>query len=375
MFESWGRFVFRRRRLVLLVALLVIAAGAAWGTGVFRALQSSGGFTPPTSESQQEASIATRAFGRDSADVVVLYTGHDHLTVSSAAYRAAVTNSLAKLPSSRVAAVQTYWSTGNPSFVSPDGRVTYAAIELAGSSDSARTTNYDAIKNDFSVPGLGVGVAGQIPTEAAINQKVTSDIGRAEVITMPLLPILLTVIFGSVVAASLPVAIGGIGIIGSFAVLRLLTLATPVSIYSINITTILGLGLAIDYGLFMVGRFREELRRQPSVEDAVARTVATAGRTVAVSGVTVAAALASLLLFQVAFLRSMGYGGVATVLVDMVAALTVMPALLGLLVNALRVRRAVATTRAAEASGGWYRLAGAVMRRPAAFAAVIVIVL
>src|SRR5215469_16949994 len=375
MFESWGRFVFRRRRLVLLVALLVIAAGAAWGTGVFRALQSSGGFTPPTSESQQEASIATRAFGRDSADVVVLYTGHDHLTVSSAAYRAAVTNSLARLPASRVAAVRTYWSTGNPSFVSPDGRVTYAAIELAGSSDSARTTNYDAIKNDFSVPGLGVGVAGQIPTETAINKEVTSDIGRAEGISLPVLLILLTVIFGSVVAASLPVAIGGIGIISSFAVLRLLTLATPVSIYSINITTILGLGLAIDYGLFMVGRFREELRRQPSVEDAVARTVATAGRTVAVSGVTVAAALASLLLFQVTFLRSMGYGGVATVLVDMVAALTVMPALLGRRVNALRVRRAVATTRAAEASGGWYRLAGAVMRRPAAFAAVIVIVL
>src|SRR5215469_11595547 len=371
MFESWGRFVFRRRRVVLLVALLVIAVGAAWGTGVFRALQSSGGFTPPTSESQQEARIANHAFGGDSADVVVLYTGNHHLTVGSAAYRAAVTNSLARLPASRVAAVQTYWSTGNPRFVSADGRVTYAAIELAGNSDSARTTNYDAIKNDFSAPGLTVGVAGQIPTEAAINKEVTSDIGRAEGISLPVLLILLTVIFGSVVAASLPVAIGGIGIISSFAVLRLLTLATPVSIYSINITTILGLGLAIDYGLFMVGRFREELRRQPSVEDAVARTVATAGR-------TVAAALASLLLFQETFLRSMGYGGVATVLVDMIAALTVMPALLALLgrrVNALRVRRAVVAPRTAAAAGGWYRLAGAVMRRPVAFAAVIVVVL
>jgi RND superfamily putative drug exporter len=378
MFESWGRFVFLRRRLVLLVALLAIAAGAAWGTGVFRALQTSGGFTPPTSESQQEANIAARTFGRDSADVVVLYSGNDHLTVRSAAYRAAVTDSLAKLPARRVAAVQTYWSTGSPRFVSADGRVTYAAIELAGSSDSARTTNYDAIKNDFSAPGLSVGVGGQIPTEAAINKEVTSDIGRAEGISLPVLLILLTVIFGSLVAASLPVAIGGIGIIGSFAVLRLLTLATPVSIFSINITTILGLGLAIDYGLFMVGRFREELRRQPSVEDAVARTVATAGRTVAVSGITVAAALASLLLFPQTFLRSMGYGGVATVLVDMAAALTVMPALLALLghrVNALRVRRTVATPRSGEASGGWYRLAGAVMRRPAAFAAVIVVVL
>src|SRR5215469_91301 len=388
MFESWGRFVFRRRRVVLLVALLVIAVGAAWGTGVFRALQSSGGFTPPTSESQQEARIANHAFGGDSADVVVLYTGNHHLTVGSAAYRAAVTNSLARLPASRVAAVQTYWSTGNPRFVSEDGRVTYAAIELAGSSDSARTTNYVAIKNDFSAPGLTVGVGGQIPTEAAINKEVNSDIGRAEGISLPVLLILLAVIFGSLVAASLPVAIGGIGIIGSFAVLRLLTLATPVSIYSINITTILGLGLAIDYGLFMVGRFREELRRQPSVEDAVARTVATAGRTVAVSGITVAAALASLLLFQVTFLRSMGYGGVATVLVDMVAALTVMPALLALLghrVNALRIRRAVpqpalpqtavsqtavsqtavsqtAVSQTAEATGGWYRLAASVMR-------------
>jgi uncharacterized membrane protein YdfJ with MMPL/SSD domain len=378
MFESWGRIVFRRRRLVLLAALLAIAAGAVWGTGVFRALQSSGGFTPPTSESQQEANIANRVFGRDSADVVVLYTGNDHLTVRSAAYRAAVTNSLASLPSSRVTAVQTYWSTGSQRFASADGRVSYAVIELAGGSDSARTANYNAIKNDFSAPGLTVGVGGQIATESAINKEVTSDIGRAEGISLPVLLILLTVIFGSLVAASLPVAIGGIGIIGSFTVLRLLTLATPVSIYSINITTILGLGLAIDYGLFMVGRFREELRRQPSVEDAVARTVATAGRTVAVSGITVAAALASLLLFQETFLRSMGYGGVATVLVDMVAALTVMPALLALLgrrVNFLRVRRAVVTPRTAAAGGGWYRLAGAVMRRPAAFAAVIVVVL
>jgi trehalose monomycolate/heme transporter len=378
MFESWGRIVFRRRRLVLLVALLAIAACAVWGTGVFRALQSSGGFTPPASESQHEANLAARTFGRDSADVVVLYRGNDHLTVRSPAYRAAVTDSLAKLPERRVTAVQTYWTTGNPRFVSADGRVTYAAIELAGGSDSARTTNYDAIKNDFSAPGLTVGVGGQIPTEAAIDKEVSSDIGRAEGISLPVLLILLTVIFGSLVAASLPVAIGGIGIIGSFTALRLLTLATPVSIYSINITTIMGLGLAIDYGLFMVGRFREELQRQPSVADAVARTVATAGRTVAVSGITVAAALASLLLFPETFLRSMGYGGVATVLVDMVAALTVMPALLALLgrrVNALRVRRVVATPRTSETAGSWYRLAGAVMRRPAAFAAVITVVL
>src|SRR5262252_7855105 len=203
MFESWGRFVFRRRRLVLLVALLVIAAGAAWGTGVFRALQSSGGFTPPTSESQQESNIASHAFGRDSADVVVLYTGKGHLTVRSAAYRSAVTDSLARLPASRVTAVRTYWSTGSQRFASVNGRVTYAVLELAGSSDSARTANYNAIKNDFSAPGLTVRVGGQIPTETAINNEVTSDIGRAEGVSLPVLLILLTVIFGSLVAASL----------------------------------------------------------------------------------------------------------------------------------------------------------------------------
>jgi trehalose monomycolate/heme transporter len=402
MFEALGRSVFRHRRLTLLLAGLAIAAAAVWGIGVFGALQSSGGFTPPSSPSQTEANLAARAFGRDADDVIVLYQARNHLTVASTAYRSAVTRDLARLPARRVTSVQTYWSTGNPRLAAANGRVTFAVVELAGGTDSARIANYNAIKNDFSASGLTVAVGGQIPTEAAINKQVSSDIGRAEAISLPVLLILLTIIFGSLAAASLPVVIGGIGIIGSFAALRLLTLVTPVSIYSINITTIMGLGLAIDYGLFMVGRFREELARQPSVEDAVARTVATAGRTVVVSGITVAAALASLLLFPEVFLRSMGYGGVATVLVDMLAAVTFMPALLSVLgrrVNALRVRSAVArgavsggrppaaprsavsggrppaARRYTEGTGGWYRLARVVMRRPAVFAAVIVVVL
>src|SRR5580658_803580 len=377
MFEGWGRFIYRRRRLVLLVAGLVVVAAAVWGTGVFGKLQSQGGFAPPGSQSQQEANLAQAAFGRDGADVVVLYTSKD-MTVSSPAYRSAVTDSLSRLPRSRVGAAATYWSTGSRQFVGADGRITYAVLDLTGGSDAAKIKSFDAIQGSLAAPGLTVQAGGQIPTEAAISKEVTSDIGRAEGISMPVLLVLLLVIFGSLAAASLPLAIGGIGILGSFAALRLLTLATPVSIYSINITTILGLGLAIDYGLFMVGRFREELLRQPSVADAVARTMATAGRTVAVSGVTVAMALASLLLFPEVFLRSMGYGGVATVLVDMLAALTVMPALLAVLgprVNALRVRRSAGRSKADEASGGWYRLARSVMRRPVAYAAVIVVVL
>jgi trehalose monomycolate/heme transporter len=377
MFDGWGRLVYRRRRLVLVIALIVVAFAAAWGTGVFGKLQSSGGFTPPDSQSQRSANLATAAFGRDAGDVVVLYSSPT-MSVRSPAFHAAVMHTLASLPASRVESTATYWSTGSPQFVSASGRATYVVLELAGGSDGARQSNYNAIKGSLGAPGLRTQVGGLVPTNEAISKQVTSDIGRAEAFSMPVLLIVMLIIFGSLAAASLPLAIGGIAILGSFTVLRLLTLATTVSIYSVNITTILGLGLGIDYGLFMVSRFREELHRQDSVQDAVARTVATAGRTVAVSGITVAMALASLMLFPETFLRSMGYGGVATVLVDMLAALTVMPALLAVFgknVNALRIRRTVRRPPAAEGAGAWYRIASSVMRRPVLYAVPIVVVL
>ncbi len=382
MFESWGRVVYARRRLVLILAAIVVAGAAVWGTGVFGSLQSAGGFTAPGSQSQRESDLAARAFGRDAADVVVLYSS-PRLTVHDAAFRTAVTRSLAALPAHEVRSAATYWSTGSPQFAGSGGHATYAVLELAGGTDSARTTNYQAIEGHLAAPGLSTQVGGEVPTMSAINKQVTADIGRAEGISLPVLLVLLLVIFGSLAAASLPLAIGGIGILGSFAALRLLTLVTDVSIYSINITTILGLGLAIDYGLFMVSRFREELHRQDTTADAVAATVATAGRTVAVSGITVAVALASLMLFPEMFLRSMGYGGVATVLVNVLAALTVMPALLAVLgprVNALRVRRHVQRPArheqsGAEQSGAWYRIARSVMRRPVAYVVVTLLAL
>jgi trehalose monomycolate/heme transporter len=377
MFEGWGRVIYQRRRLVLVIALIAVAFAAAWGTGVFGRLQSSGGFTPPDSQSQQSSNLATAAFGRDAGDVVVLYSSPT-LSVRSPEFRAAVTHALAALPANRVESAATYWSTGSPQFVSGSGRETYAVLELAGASDSARQTNYDAIKGQLGAPGLRSQVGGLVPTNEAINHEVNSNIGRAEAFSLPVLLIVMLIIFGSLAAASLPLAIGGVAILGSFTALRLLTLVTTVSIYSVTITTILGLGLGIDYGLFMVSRFREELHRQDSVQDAVARTVATAGRTVAVSGVTVGMALASLTLFPEDFLRSMGYGGVATVLVDMLAALTVMPALLAVFgqnVNAVRIRRTVRRPPLAEGTGAWYRLASSVMRRPVLYAVPIVVVL
>jgi RND superfamily putative drug exporter len=376
-FEAWGRFIYRRRRLVLLAAVAVIAGAAVWGTGVFGSLQSGGGFTAPGSQSEQASNLATKAFGRDTADVVVLYRSGT-MTVADPAYRRAVTSTLAALPHGKVLSAVTYWTTRSPQFAGAGGHETYAVLRLAGGDDAAQIKAYQAISGRLGAPGLTEVTGGQIPTEQTINSQVKSDIGRAEGLSMPVLLILMLVIFGSLAAASLPLAIGGVAILGSFAALRLLTLFTSVSVYSINITTILGLGLAIDYGLFMVARFRDELSVQPTTEAALARTVATAGRTVAVSGVTVALALASLMLFPEMFLRSMGYGGVATVLVDMLAALTIMPALLAVLgprVNALRIRRSVRRVPTGDSAGAWYRIARSVMRRPIAYIAVIVIAL
>jgi uncharacterized membrane protein YdfJ with MMPL/SSD domain len=377
MFERWGRTVSHRRRLTLVVAAIAVVFALVWGTGAFKHLETAGGFDAPNSQGQRESNEAASAFGRQAGDVVILYSSPT-TDVRSSSFHSAVEGTLSALPRADVASSTTYWSTGSPKLISSNGHSTYVVLELQGANDTARQDSYDAIKHGLSAPGLQTHVGGLVPTDETINNQTTKDISRAETLSFPILLLLLLLIFGSLTAAGLPLVIGAVGILGSFTALRVLTLFTSVSIFSANITTILGLGLAIDYGLFMVSRFREELRRQPSVEDAVARTVATAGRTVLFSGVTVAIALASLMLFPETFLRSMGYGGVLTVLVDMAAALTVMPALLAVLgpkVNSLRIRPAVNKPAAPVESGGWYRLAHRVMRRPAVYTAVIVIVL
>ena len=270
MFEAWGRFIYRRRRLVLLAAVAVIVGAAVWGTGVFGSLQSGGGFTAPGSQSEQAGNLATKAFGRDTADVVVLYRSAA-MTVADPAYRQAVTSTLAALPHGKVLSAVTYWTTHSPQFAGAGGHETYAVLRAGRCRRCRPDQGLPGHRGQLGAPGLTEVAGGQIPTEQAINSQVKSDIGRAEGLSMPVLLILLLVIFGSLAAASLPLAIGGAAILGSFAALRLLTLFTSVSVYSINITTILGLGLAIDYGLFMVARFRDELSVQPSTEAALAR--------------------------------------------------------------------------------------------------------
>ncbi|WP_336031095.1 MMPL family transporter [Geodermatophilus sp. FMUSA9-8] len=364
MFEALGRVVYRRRRLVLALSALAVVVAAVWGTGVFGRL-TGGGFDDPGSESSRAAALADSELGRDAADVVVLYRSDD-LTVDDPAYAEAVTGSLAALPAGLVERTTTWFDGGAPPLVSDDRRSTYAVLTLAGDAD-ARTEAMEAIEDDLAAPGLEVSVGGTATVERDINDRVSADIARAEMISLPVLAVLLVVVFGSLAAASLPLAIGVTAILGAFTALRVVSLFTEVSVFAVNIVTILGLGLAIDYGLFVVSRFREEVRRQASVEEALARTMATAGRTVAVSGVTVALSLAGLVVFPQVFLRSMGFGGVAAVLVAMLAALTLLPALLAVLgprVDALALpwhRRAVATV---PGRGWWERVARGVMRRP-----------
>ncbi|WP_018658171.1 MMPL family transporter [Actinomadura flavalba] len=366
MLESWGRLLHRRRRPVLVLSALALVVAALWGTGVFGALTSAGGFDTPGSESDRATALAERHLGRNQVDVIALYTAPDGTTIDDPKVRAAVTGALAGLPRDKVAGVATFWSTGSPAFVSGDRTATYAAIRLAGADDQARSDHYADLRDRLERADGGVRVAlgGQVATQTAVNDRVGSDIARAEMLSLPILLVLLVLIFRGLIAAALPLVVGGVAILGSFTALHLLTLVTDVSVFAINITTFLGLGLAIDYGLFIVSRFREELDGPGGTSGALARTMATAGRTVLVSGVTVAVSLAGLVLFPQMFLRSMGFGGVATVLVCMLGALTVLPALLAVLgprVNALSLRR-----RPAPVTDRWARAARAVMRRPVA---------
>jgi RND superfamily putative drug exporter len=382
MFEALGRRTYRSRRLVLALAGVFVAVALTWGSGVFAKL-AAGGFDNPDSESGRALAAIEADFGRNDVDVVALYRS-DTRTVDDPTFRADVEGVLAGLPSSAVRGSATFWSTNSGAFVSADRHATYAALQLTGADDDARKQAFEAIRDQLAAPGLSTRLGGPAAVYTDINTQVKEDIGKAEALSLPIVFLLLILVFGSLAAASMPLVIGGLAILGSFTLLRVFTMFTDVSVFAINIVTMLGLGLAIDYALFVVSRFREELPRTASVEDALARTMATAGRTVAFSGLTVAISLASLLLFPQVFLRSMGFGGMAAVLVAMVGALTVLPALLGVLghrVDALRVPpprwRRSSRGSAGESAGesGWSRVARGVMRKPVAIAGVVTAVL
>ncbi|MCM0675066.1 MMPL family transporter [Micromonospora phytophila] len=383
MFAWWGRVVVRLRWAVLAAALVLVAVGATWGAGVFGQL-TGGGFDDPASESSRAAARIAEELGPQGADLIVLWSS-DAAAVDQPAFRDPVTETVARLRERpEVTSVATWYDTGAPALLSTDRRATYALVQLRAADEDGKTAAYEALRPALAAPGVRTEAGGTVAFLHEANTRTTEDITRAELLSMPVLLVLLVLIFGGLVAASTPLLIGGLAILGAFIAVRLVNLVTDVSIFAINIITLIGLGLAVDYALFVVSRFREELAAGHDTSTAIRRTMATAGRTVLVSGLTVALAMASLLIFPQAFLRSMGLGGMAAVLVAMLAALTVLPALLAVLghrIDALRVplpwRRSTRGGRpaAGESGGAWARIARSVMRRPVIYLAGVTVLL
>ncbi len=384
MIDRWGALVARRARAVLLVGVVVAVAAGVYGFGVFGSL-SNGGFDDAGSESYAELQAERDSFGNRSVDVIAIYSD-DILTADSSAFRSAVEQVVAGLPEGTTSSVVPYYAAPDQGLVSEDGHSAQILISLGGDSQDEFLDNYDLLEPTLHADGLQVGLAGPFAVYNDVNEITSEDLERAELLSMPIVILLALLIFGSVVAASMPALVGLLAMVGALAVVRVLTLFTEVSIFSVNVISLLGIGLAIDYALFVISRFREELAQLPKDQldapaIAIRRTMATAGRTVLFSGLTVAGAMSSLLIFPQAFLRSMGYGGIAAVVVAMLAALTVLPAVLRLLghrVDAGRLpwRKGKASAEALEpGQGRWAALARAVMRRPIAVIVLTLVVL
>ncbi|WP_329178827.1 MMPL family transporter [Streptomyces sp. NBC_01477] len=374
---GWTRAVTARPRLTLLLALLFTAFAVAAGSGVGDRL-SSGGFEAPDSQSSYATAALAEHFPDSQPNLVLLIDtrGADPDSPAVAAQGRQLAGRLAADPD--VAGVTSYWDTRTPVLRAKDGSSAMITARLRGDDDAVAAEIKRIAPAYRGTHGpVRVTVGGNAEVLHQMQTVIQQDLVRAEVIALPITLVLLVMVFGSAVAAVLPLGIGIIAILGTSAVLRGITGFTDVSVFAENLTTALGLGLAIDYALFIVRRFREELAAGAVPRQAVATTLRTAGRTVLFSALTVAAALSAMLVFPQYFLRSFAYAGVAVVLLAAGAALIVLPAALVLLgdrVNALDLRSLLrrqsrsAGRPAVEPGARYAALARLVMRRAPAFA-------
>ncbi len=374
-----------RRRLVLVLAVVFLALAGALGGGVAGEL-SGGGFDDGRSESVRAAAALQEQFGSGAPNLVLLVTAPDGID-DPAAVRSAERLVRALSAEPGVGQVTSWWTSGHPAgLASRDGDRALVLARIAGADDAAVTRVEElAPRYAGSRDGLDVQVGGQAMTFSEVGHTIERDILRAESIAVPITMVLLVLVFGSAVAAGLPLLIGLLSILGTFLSLHLLVQVTDVSVYSVNLATSLGLGLGIDYSLFMLTRHREELARGRTVTEAIAITVRTAGRTVLFSGLTVLLSLSALLVFPLYFLRSFAYAGIAAVLFAGVGAVLVLPAALAALgprIDRLDLRRPVrrllrlpAPHPAGLDDGFWSRVAETVMRRPVPVATVVIAIL
>ncbi|MBA3604893.1 MAG: MMPL family transporter [Acidimicrobiia bacterium] len=375
MLTRLGRFAVRRRRIVLVLTAVFMVVGGVVGTGAFGVLQDEG-FNDPSSESQQAIDVRD-ALGAADPGIVVVADAVSGDVDDAASVDAGLALSAELETVTGVAAVTSYWTAGTPpSLRSTAGEAALALVEMDGAADSDDVVADVEAVAAAAGSALRVGVGGGDAVGAAFGATIEGDLGRAEMIAVPITLALLVIVFGGLVAASLPLFVGIIAVLGTFLSLLVIGSLTDVSLYAINLTTALGLGLAIDYSLFIVSRYREELRAGRDVEGAIVRTLETAGRTIALSGLTVAVSLSALLVFPQYFLRSFAYAGIAVVVLALVGSLVSLPALLavvGTRIDAVRVLPRRAPRR--EEDGFWYRTATRVMRRPLPVALAVVAVL
>ncbi|MFE6172332.1 MMPL family transporter [Streptomyces sp. NPDC056464] len=376
---GWTRFVTARPRLSLLVALVITALAVLAGSGVADRL-GSGGWEDPDAESTYATKALEREFPASQPNLLLLVDAGS-ASVDDPAVTAEARRLIARLADEKgVVGVGSYWQAKSPALRAEDGHEALIAARITGEEKQMGET-LDRIAPEFrgAQGPVEVSVGGPVAVRHEMQTTIQEDLLRAEMIALPVTLVLLVMVFGSAVAALLPLGIGIVAILGTNAVLRGLTEFTDVSVFAMNLTTALGLGLAIDYALFIVRRFREELATGAEPLAAVGTTLRTAGRTVLFSALTVAVSLAAMLLFPQYFLRSFAYAGIAVVLLAAAAALILLPAalvLLGHRVNSLDLRRLFRRGRPkdpAEASGAtegraWTRTANLVMRRAPFFA-------
>ena len=368
MFEKLATFAYSNRRRVLFVAVIGAAIAAVFGAGVSKHL-SPYGVDDPATQSVQAKNRFQAATGRQiDPGVIALVSSGD---VRSPAARQRVESVAAELKAQPdVASVQSFYTTHDPAMVARNGRSTYVVAYFKARSDLQISNDAKLIESRFSSQH-DVKLGGDAIANAQVNTQVGNDLAHAELLAFPFIFLLSLIFFRSVVASLLPPLLGGLAILGTFFLLRLVSTFTDLSVFALNLTTGLGLGLAIDYSLFIVSRYREEATRDGFGLDALRRTLQTAGRTVLFSSVTVAVSVAALAIFPQRFLYSMGIAGAIVALLAATLALTVLPALLAVLgprVNALspqRLRRAAERDARPARSGAWYRLAQFVTRRPA----------
>jgi uncharacterized membrane protein YdfJ with MMPL/SSD domain len=409
-FAWWGRTVYRYRYIVIGVMVALCLGGGVFGISLGSHVTQSG-FYDDGSQSVHASVVADKAYGRDtSGHIIGIYTAPKGKTVDDQDFKKKILDNLAQVekdhPDEILRSIGYFKSPDVLKNMSDaDKQHAFMSIQLKGDNDDAILNNYKKVKDDLLKvrdDGVDFKMAGLQPLAAELTGTIGDDQRRAEVAAIPLVCVVLFFVFGGVVAAALPGIIGGLTIAGALGIMRLIAEFIPVHFFAQPVVTLMGLGIAVDYGLFMVSRFREEIAEGYDTEAAVRRTVMTSGRTIMFSAVILVASSVPLLLFPQGFLKSITYAIIASVMLAAILSITVLAAALAILgpnVDALGVRTLLRVpffrnwkpmriyltwlaektqktkTRAEVEKGFWGKLVNRVMKRPAAFAVPIVIVM